>query len=498
MEYTVDQIKDRIKKDPEMITLAQDDPTEFKTRATEIYERFGYNSDGKPMPTVRKAIRAGSRAIGIPEAVGEGIVAMPLPIAGGIAGAAVGAGSTKSIKGGVAGAVAGSVLGELGNTALGITEPSSLQDLAVTGGSALVGPGLGRLGSGLVKLGKRIIPGMGAGLNEFAGQELVGMLKKMRVTRDDVDLFRKQLGNIKDFDIPIPELKKLLVGQSKETAVLVQRGSRSQSGYENRLASYLQSNPEINKGKIGSKQLMELEHAFNLEKGEFPHEAWGLASKTIVDEMETALSNPKLTARTKGKIQDALTKYKDYITVNRKFHADEAITKAMKIDGSILKSVSGDPDLVRFDSLAFKKFINNDPAFTKAFPMEERQAIADAIKDLGYISKPPSGNIDAVNLAKRYGVGGTLGWLAAGPMGAFGGAAIEEGVRKMVTSESGRAAVRYLAKKNRGRIDMLEVDRLSGQIAAGAGAGTIPGLTGRTGGGALEPNAMTPQLENQE
>ena len=487
--YSLDEINSRIKSDPEMTRLAQDDPTEFKTRASEIYDEFGYHPDGTPMPTARKAIRAGSRALGISPDIGEAVAATPIPLATTAIGARLGA--VGGVKGGLVGASMGSVVGEMANSALGITEPMSKGDVAMAAGAPLLGPGLGRLGPAAIKVGKRIVPGMGAGLNEYAGEQLVGMLKNMRVTSEDVQLFRKQLDKVPDFEIPVPKLKALLEGQSSDTAVLVQRGIKSQKDYEGRLASVLQSNPDIHAGRMNSKNLMDLEHGFNLDKGNFPEELWGKASGTIITEMEDALANPTLSARTKGKISETVGKYKDFIAINNKYRADESITKAMRVDGSILKSVKNDPDMVSFDRNAFKKFINNDPHFTKAFSEQERTAMADAVKDLGYLSKPPSASVDAVNLAKRYGPGGMIGWMLGGPTGAIAGAGVEEGIRSIVSSEAGRKAVKYLATKNRGRVDALEVTQLSGQIAAGMAGGAIPGLTGRAGGGFMP-------MENQE
>lgn len=83
-----------------------------------------------------------------------------------------------------------------------------------------------------------------------------------------------------------------------------------------------------------------------------------------------------------------------------------------------------------------------------------------------------------MNLAKRYGVGGMIGWMTAGPMGAFAGAGVEELIRKAVTSESGRRVVKHLAKKGRGRIEGLELDQMLGKVASGVSAGVVPGVTG--------------------
>ena len=116
----------------------------------------------------------------------------------------------------------------------------------------------------------------------------------------------------------------------------------------------------------------------------------------------------------------------------------------------------------------------------------------DAILDLGYISKPPQGGQDAVNLAKRYGAGGMIGWMAGGPMGALAGAGVEEIIRKGITSPKGREIVKYMAKQGRGHINAMELDQMLGKAVGGMSAGLVPGVTG-----AGSPEGIKPFAEEQ-
>ena len=209
---------------------------------------------------------------------------------------------------------------------------------------------------------------------------------------------------------------------------------------------------------------------------------WGAASGKIIGEMETALQNPRLTARTRDKIQDGLTRFKGFIAVNNKYKADESLLKAVRVDGPIIKAIPGDNGLVRFDKKAMNKFFETDASIKKAFNATEIQEMKDAVLDLGYISSPPTNSITAGNAIQRFGAGGTLGWaLGGGTSGALVGVAIEETFRQAMMSKTGRDITKYLAKKGKGKIDALELKSMMGQAVAGASAGVVPGVTGLSG-----------------
>lgn len=478
-EYTPEQIDARIEADTEMRRLATEDPTEFLAQHQKLYHTFGYNPDGSPMRTAKKLIGKAARATGLPEGLVHGVVAAPLEVAGTVAGISVG--RAGGPVGAMIGAAGGNILGSAVNSLLGISDPMTKMDMTVAGGAPLIGPAVARAGQGLVKLGKRLIPGGGAGMNELAAEQFKARLSSMRVLPEHVQEARKLIDTVDDFRVPVSNLKKLFAGESKDLVDRQVAGSPVKQSYLDEVNTVIESNPELNSLVKGSsmsfKRLMTLEEGFNAIKGQRPGELWAKASGVIIDEMEAALKNPALAQGTRDKTAAGLNAFKQFIQTNRKYHADEAILNAMKVDGSVIKTVANDTDLVLFDQKAFKKFLGNED-LNKAFSPAEIESMRESVSSLGYISRPPSTSGDVFNMAKRFGAGGTIGWMTAGPMGAAVGAGIEEVIRKAVTTEPGRQAMKYLAKKGRGRIDALELDTMLGKIVAGMGA-TVPGVTGR-------------------
>lgn len=481
MEFTPAQIDKRIQDDPEMQELAQNDETEFLARHEQIYKEFGYHPDGSPIPAAKHNIGKLSRKLGIPEGVGEAVAAAPLAIAGTIAGTV--AGSRGGPAGAVVGASGGSILGEAANSLLGITEPMTPVDMGIAGAAPLAGLGVSKAGPAAISMLKRVVPGAGAGMNELAAEQFAKQLGSMRVTKEHVQQARDAISMVPNFKVPIGNLKKLFSEESGSMARQASKGVPGSEPYLKDLNRVIAENPELGpmvKDSMSFKDLMTLEEGFNRIKSDRPGELWAKASGLIIEEMETALKNPKLTQATKDKTAQGLDAFKKFIQTNRKYHADETLVKAFTPDatGGIVKTVAGDTNLVLFDQKAFKKFLNNNETLNKAFSPAEIQSMRESVTDLGYISKPPSGGGDAVNLAKRYGVGGMIGWMTAGPMGAFAGAGVEELIRKAVTTETGRRVVKNLAKKGRGKIDGLELQNVLGRVVSGASAGVVPGVTG--------------------
>lgn len=481
MEYTVDQLNTRIKSDPEMKQLYQDDPTEFKVRATSIYKRFGYNADGSPMPSARKFVRKGARALGMDEDIAEMGAAAVIPTVTTLAGTALGAAAGPI--GAVGGAMVGSAFGEEVNSAIGLTEPQTAGDRAIALGAPMLGPLTSRVAKpGATKLFMRGMPGTGAGLNELAAEEFTNAVVKNRVTKDTVDALRKNLDNMPDFTIDVSNLKKLFADESLNIGKQALQGVPSRDTYLKRLDAFIEANPGLQNGKMNSKDLMALEDGFNQIKGEFPGEVWGAASGTIINEMERALAKPGLGQASREKIKDGLVRFKTFIKVNNKYKADEALTKAVQLDGPIIKSVAGDKGLVRFDKKAMNKFFETNADIKKAFSPDEIADMKAAVTDLGYISSPPTNTLGMGNAIQRFGAGGTLGWaLGGGTSGALVGVAIEETLRQAMMTRTGRDLTKFLAKKGKGQINILELKSMMGQAVAGATAGAVPGVTGKAG-----------------
>jgi hypothetical protein len=481
MDYTPDEIDARIQADPEMQQLAQDDETEFLSRHAEIYKEFGYKPDGTPIRTAQKMVSKASKALGIPEDIGHAAAALPLPMAATFAGTI--AGSPGGPAGALVGASGGSVLGEAANSLLGITDPMTKTDMGIAAAAPLAGLAVGRAGAGAAGLAKRLLPGSGAGLNEYAAEQFAKKLSSMRVTAADVDAARAGMSLAKDFKVPVPNLQKLFADESASIAQQASKGIPGTDSYLKDLNKIIAENPELNslltQSSMNFKDLMTLEKGFNSLKGERPGEVWAAASGKIIDEIEAMASNTKLHPATKAKAAEGLDAFKKFIAVNNKFKADETLVDMFKPGGKVVKTVAGDTNLVLFDQKAFKDQLANNKILKKAFSPAEIQEMRESVTDIGYISRPPSNSADAMNLAKRYGAGGMAGWMIAGPTGAFAGAGLEELIRKAVTSEPGRKAMKYLAVKGRGKIDGLELQTMLGKIVAGASAGVVPGVTGR-------------------
>lgn len=476
--YTLDEVNARIKSDPEMVALAKEDMTEFKYRAKGIYKEYGFNPDGSPMSKARQFVRQGAKYLGMDSDVAEfGAQAILPTVATGV-GAAVG--SAAGPIGTAGGAMVGSAFGEELNSAIGLTEPQDASSRAIALGAPLAGPVVGRAAKPLADKIVRRLPGSGAGLHQLAESEFTEAVTKQRVTKETVDLYRTQLDSIPDFDIPVPNLKALFTDSSLVVGKQAQQGVPGRSTYSDRIDEILIKNPGINNGRMSSKDLLSLEAGFNDIKSDYPGELWGAAAGKIIDDMEVALQNPKLTARSKDAIKAGLTSFRDFIKVNNKHKADESMLKAMQLDGPIIKAVKGSDGLVMFDRDNMRKFLTTNKDIKKAFTPEEIADMQSAVMNIGYLSKPPSNSFAPSNAIQRFGVGGTAGFvLGGGVYGGLAGAAMEETLRQAMMTDRGRRVVKYLAKNGKGKIDMLELDNMMGQMAAGASAGTVPGVTGK-------------------
>ena len=472
-DYTPDQIDERIKADPEMQHLAQNDETEFLARHKQIYREFGFQPNGQPLRTAQKAIKGISKATGIPEGAVQFGASAVLPTVGTIAGMAVG--SPGGPVGAAIGASGGSVLGEAANSLLGITDPMSGSDLALSAGAPLLGPAVSKAGPAAIAVGKRILPGVGAGLNELAGEVLQKKLQTMRVRKEDVDAARAAMSTVPDFKMHAPATKAIFNEESAKAAQQALAGVPDSDKYLGALNHVLESNPDLQK-KISFKTMMTLEEGFNNIKDSKPGEIWAAASGKIIDDIEKAALDPALTPATAAKAQQGLQSFKSFIAINRKHQADETLVNMFTPGKGVLKPSAGNPDLVAFDQKAFKLKLDNDPTLNKAFTKDELASVKDAVANLGYIGKIPNTSNTPMGLGSRYGGGGLAGLMVGGPVGALAGAGIEELLRSAISSETGRRVVKSLAKEGRGRISALELQSVLGQVLAGATAGSVAGM----------------------
>jgi hypothetical protein len=469
-DFTIDQINDRIKKDPDMQRLAENDPTEFESQTNQLYRSFGYRPDGSPVPAAQKAFGKISKATGIPEGLVSGVANMPIPIAttaaGLTAGGVVGGGA-----GAIPGAIAGSVGGELLNAKLGLRDDLTQTDAAVAAAAPLIGPLASRLKSGAA-YGARLLPGGGAAMHELASDTFEKSLDNIRVDKPMVEAMRSTLTHVQDFKVKVPGLRELFDQEINQVSKrFEQPGSEAYLKKLGEMRASMQGDPAMS-----FKKLMSWEQGFNNLKEGSPHELWAKASGVLIEELEKAAANPKLTPATRAKVEEGVQAFKNVIAVGRKYRANESLDSLFK---QVVQPVAGDVSLTQFNSKAFIKGLRDNEGIKGAFSPAEIESIKESVTNLGYLSKPRTTGNDPASLIQRSGKGAALGFAVGGYGGALAGGAAEEAIAKAVSSEKGRKIVKYLATKGKGKIDMLELDSMMGQMIAGMNAGVVAGVSGR-------------------
>lgn len=479
MEYTPAQIDARIQADPEMQALAKNDETEFLARHEQIYNEFGYNSDGSPMRAVMKGIHSISKKTGISKDVVQGIANVPIPLATTIAGTA--AGALSPVPGGaVTGAVAGSILGEELNYAIGLRDKPGPVDIGFAAAAPLVGPLASRLKGPLSNIGQAL-PGAGKHMHNLAADAIAKHAKYMEVTDDMVSFMRQNFKSVPTFRTDVPLLKAHLKSELNE----VTKSLAPDSSYIKKLNEVTKN--LSGKNSISFEQLMATEKSFIDMGSDAPHQVWKKLSGVIVDDLEAQASNPKLTPQTRAKILTGVEAYKNFVAVNQRKQGQHAI------ESFVNKSVTQlDDGLVRFNKPAFLKALNSEGM--QVFESSELEAMKKAVADLGYIGPAPKSMTSGAVHTGSYGAVGLGAYAVGGVPGVITAAAILGALRIGLSSETGRKAITYLAKKGHGTIPGAELHSMIGQITAGANAG---GVAGVSGAGTQPPPGIQP-FANQE
>lgn len=471
LEFTPDQIDERIKNDPEMIELAKNDPTEFDVQHASLYRSFGYKPDGSPLGKVQKAFGKASRATGISEGVIKGVASAVIPTATTIGGAMAGA---RGGPGGVVvGAAAGAVAGEFANFGLGITEePPTPVDLGIAAGSSLLGPLASRTKVGIGKLVQRL-PGAGLTKHPLAAEVLEKNIQHMRIDAEDVNMLRGLLDKVPAFKMEIPMVRARL----KDELNMATRSLKPDESYINELNKLTKALG--NKQFVSFKELMATEKDMIASGSENPGAVWSKLSGVLIDDMEAQLKNPKLTQETRNSIAEGVQSFKMYSAFNKRYQANSTLDDVL--NRSITK-VDGGDDMVRFNKKQFIKEMRNNKKLNATFEQTEIKDMEAAIENLGYLGAPPGGELSATGMRIHGGAGGILGlvgYAAGGYTGMLiGGIGVTTLLRLGVSSETGRRVVRYLATTGKGRIDVLELNTMLGKAVAGMSAGTVAGVSG--------------------
>lgn len=478
-EFTPAQIDARIQADPEMQELAQNDETEFLARHEQIYNEFGYHADGSPMGTALKGIHSISKKTGLSKDVVQGIANVPIPLATTVAGTA--AGALSPVPGGaVTGAIAGSVIGEELNYALGLRDKPGPVDLGIAAAAPLLGPLASRMKGPLSNVGQAL-PGAGKHMHNLAAEAIAKQAKYMEVTDDMVDFMRQNFKSVPTFKTDVPMLKAHVKTELNE----VTKSLVPDNAYIKKLNEVTKN--LSNRNSISFEQLMATEKSFIDMGSDAPQQVWRKLSGVIVNDLEAQAVNPKLTPQTRAKILAGVEAYKNFVAVNQRKQGQQAL------ESFVNKSVTQlDDGLVRFNKPAFLKALNSDGM--SVFEQSERDAIKKAVDDLGYIGPAPKSMTSGAVHTGSYGAVGLGAYAIGGVSGVITAAAILGALRIGLSSEMGRKAITYLAKKGHGTIQGAELHTMIGQITAGANAG---GVAGVSGAGTQPPPGVQP-FANQE
>ena len=469
---TVEELNAQIESDTNMQNLAQEDPTEFSAQVSQLYHRFGYDKFGGPLSLAQKGFGKIARATGIPESSIQGAAAMVLPMAGTVAGATIGA--PAGPVGAIGGIMTGSLVGGELNQALGITTERDNIDRALDLGAPLLGPLASKVGKAA-----KLLPGAGYALHEQAIETMETGLKTMRVTKQHLDKAFYNLAKVPDFHFVKPTkllalLDEEIAGTSKQAAMKVP-GTTTDVKTLTEMRDAVASKPTLKYSDI-----MALNKGFNKLKETNPSDTiWKRASGMIIDDLETASTNPKLSQNTRDKATEGLRAFRQMVQVNKAYQATDVLDNLAK--SSVTPAV-GDNTLYRFDYKKFKKGLENNDAIIESFSPAEITSMKDSIENLGflmYTTASPT-NIAQIGMAGGIGAGvsATAGQGSANmAIAGAGVSAAYMAVTNAVKSESGRKVIKYLATEGKGRINIGELQSILGKITAGTLSGGHAAMT---------------------
>ena len=225
-------------------------------------------------------------------------------------------------------------------------------------------------------------------------------------------------------------------------------------------------------------------------KADGSSEVWGKASGELIGDLEDMAANPSLSAASKAKAQYALDKYRNVIKLTKQYHAGETLDSVMK---NVFQPVNGNPDLKQFNRKEFIKSLSNNKVLQEAYSPEDRQAMLDTVKHIGFL-----GNVNSLaspagvaGLVGRSGPFALMGYQAGGQTGMMAGFAAAALVSQGLSTDMGRKVIKYLAKQGRGRVNSLELQSMMGKLQAGISAAGVAGYNAPSEGAGT--NAFTNQ-----
>ena len=492
-DYTAKQIGDRIAADPEMQDLLKNDETEFDSRATDIYNEFGYHTDGTPHSVAMRGIRKVSDVTGIPRDIVQGAANVPIPMATTIAGAVGGA----RVGNPVGGAMAGSVAGEFINYGLGLRDKPGAVDIGLAAGAPAIGPALSRLKPGISNV-IQAAPGAARTVNRVAAATVAKQAQHMEVTDDMVQFMRQNLGAVEPFKADVPMVKGYIqqeldaVSKSLTNKYKTIKGTNMQVAtdpYIEKLKTTLENMKD--RKSFSFDELMATEKSFIAMGAEDPNGVWKKLSGVMINDLEQQALKPGLNPKTKAKILAGADAYKNFVAVNQRKQAQSSLQAFLEPGHGVITQL--DDGIVKFDKQAFLKKIDSEGM--KVFEPTEIADMKKAVSNLGYISKV---KMDLVSGATHTGSYGALGLAAYSMGGGVTGvvtlAAMLAAVKVGLSTPGGRKMIESVAKKGHGNIDGAELTTALGKVIAGANSGTIAGVSGM---GTTAPPGVKP-FANQE
>ena len=381
-----------------------------------------------------------------------------LPTLGGMAGMAlggvVGTGmGGMTIPGGVIGGGIGSALGEAGNQALGITEPS-IGNVAMAGAMPMA------IGGAAAAL-RPLMPFMGVGraaqtLNALAPEEAAAAVGKMMPKIPAAALFQSaaQSGAQVPLTKTVQKIGEML-DDLTNVSTGVQKANGQVIGYLKGLQNLLETNPQ---GLTPIALQRELEGAGNVIKSVNTKGGTGSGAikqvfKTLVNDMDDAAGMGGSGAQLLSSARDAFKKESVMKEIG------EAITDATK-------NLRGQGELVQFNANAVLKQIAKNEFYDTALSATEKGEMESLLKLLNKIPalRPGAGaqfgSGRMATLAASATFGGGTGFAMGGPAGgAIGTAAgmaippvVEFGknVATAMQMSTGRALMKELLKQSKG------------------------------------------------
>ena len=383
-----------------------------------------------------------------------------LPTVGGIAGAAFGGGIGTpfgmTVPGGIAGGAVGSMLGEAGNEAMGITEPSWGQ-IGLAGGIPLA---VGAGAAGLRALAPFATAGRAAQvLNALAPEEAAGKLAAMAPKVNASSLFKQATAAQVTIPMNRTALKlEDMIDELSDVSSGVKRANSQVLNYIKGLREKIATSP----GGLTPLALQrELEGAGNVVKSVNVKGGTGSGSikqvfKSMVNDLDDAakMANPGLPgAQTLLAARDAFKRESVVKEIG------EAITDATK-------NLRGQGDFVQFNSNQVLKDLGKNRFYTDALSATERGEVESLLKLLNKIpalrpgagSQFGSGRVQ--EMLRMSAIGGGAGALAGGGPGAAAGAAIGivippmlefgKNVATAMQMQTGRALMKELLTQSKG------------------------------------------------